>query len=109
MGILPGPDVIRLLFTPEMEQRILEGKKIVTSRRERRPDQVPGRIFRVGDQNFIIVAGWWSSYHIIRDLLFVAEGFSSPEEPDQFFRDLRYPTDQSYYYVIVFKRWGDII
>lgn len=108
--MIPMPDLINLSFTPDMEEAILEGRKVMTSRREYRPVWRPGPgVFRVGDRNYKIIADWWTDYHTIRDRFYAAEGFSSPEELDQFFRGLGYPTnDQAHYYCIVFKLWGDL-
>lgn len=103
------PDLFDLPFTPEMETAILEGRKIMTSRRKYRPAWRPGSgaVFRVGDKNFEIVAGWWGPYKLIRDRLYLAEGFSSSEELDQFFRGLGYPThDRAIYYMIFFRPLG---
>jgi len=103
------PDLIHLSFSPEMEKAILEGRKIMTSRRESRPEWRPGPgVFRVGDRNYQIVACWWGYYKLIRDRLYAAEGFSSPEELDQYFRGLGYPThDRAHYFMIFFRPWGD--
>lgn len=101
------PDLIPLSFSPEMEKAILEGRKIMTSRRKARPEwrPVPGSgYFRVGVEMYKIVAAWWEDYQIIRDRFYAAEGFSSPEELDQYFRGLGYPTNgRVYYYIIIFQ------
>lgn len=97
-------DLIDLPFTPEMETAILEGRKIITSRRKCLHEWRPGAVFRVGDKDFEIIAGWWGPYKLIRDRLYLAEGFASAEELDQFFRDLQYPThDLAIYYMIFFR------
>ncbi|GEM_PF-1651759 len=102
--------VIPLAFAPEMEELIIQGKKCCTSRHERKGDI--GDLFLVKDRLYRIVHIHSCALYSVRDAYYNAEGFSSPEEFQQFW-DRLYPKrslhrDSQILYVHFFAYVSDI-
>ncbi len=95
------PNAYDLSFTPEMEDLILDGYKVMTSRRL--PFSV-GYSFTIGGACYRVIASFEAPYPMIRDLFFYAEGFCSPEELDTYFEGLGYSTLQKdRYFCMIFE------
>ncbi len=100
------PNAYDISFTPEMEKKILDGYKVMTSRRL---GFNVGYTFTIRGKSFIVVACWLCRFRTIRDLLYAAEGFSSPEELEAYFESIGYSTlPRQYYNVIVFEPVEDL-
>jgi hypothetical protein len=77
---------VTLPFNEEMRRAIREGKKVCTSRSEKKGEigdwfTLDGRIFRIVDIQFRML-GW------IRDTMYRLEGFDSPEAFETLWRKI---------------------
>lgn len=97
-----------LSFSPEMEEKILDGYKVMTSRRLPYPI---GYTFTIRGKAFRVIAAFFSRYHVIRDCFFYSEGFCSPGELEDFFEEIGYSTlNGDIYCCMIFEPvgiWGD--
>ena len=77
-GEIPRPkdDYVDIPFARDMEDAILQGKKIKTSRNKLHPDN---SLFLIQGRTFRIIRSWPTRLLTVRDKWYKEEGFDSPE------------------------------
>lgn len=75
-----------LTFTREMEEAILSGKKTKTTRAHPRQE---GEIFVVRGHHYRIKRVWPQTLATVKTFYFAAEGFTTPEAFEIFWRHMR--------------------